>query len=160
MKLPVLLCAGFLWLGAWTVFAQDAPMSRAAVEEALTCQCGCGLTVHACNHLQCSFAIPVREDIAESMERGETGQQILARYREKYGEKVLSSPIATGFNLLAWVGPYVAVGLGAIFIVVAIRRMARAPAPGLPAAPKPADLDRNAQQRLARLRKEMEDMEQ
>ena len=37
------------------------------VEERLACQCGCGLTVHTCNHLQCSFAVPVREDIAKSL---------------------------------------------------------------------------------------------
>ena len=28
--------------------------TQGQVESSLTCQCGCGLTVHSCNHLSCS----------------------------------------------------------------------------------------------------------
>ena len=96
-------------------------------EERLACQCGCGLTVHTCNHLQCSFAVPVREDIAKSLAAGQSEDAIIARYVSEYGEKVLSSPTHEGFNLLAWWGPYVALLLGAIALVVAIRRFAGRP---------------------------------
>jgi c-type cytochrome biogenesis protein CcmF len=34
------------------------PATQQEVEEALTCQCGCGLTVHSCNHLQCPSGEP------------------------------------------------------------------------------------------------------
>jgi len=76
-------------LGAAAAVDVRAEMAASEVEEALTCQCGCGLTVHSCNHLECSFAVPVRKDIAESLARGETGEQIIERYKLKYGEKVL-----------------------------------------------------------------------
>jgi len=148
-----------LAFGVGNASAQELPMSRGDVEEGLTCQCGCGLTVHACNHLQCSFAIPVRKDIAESLERGETGQQILDRYAQKYGEKVLSSPIATGFNVLAWIAPYVAVAVGGILIVFAIRRMAHRSAELPHAAPDEHSSDPASQQQLARLREEIEEFE-
>lgn len=94
-------------------------------EERLACQCGCGLTVHACNHLQCSFAVPAREDIAKSLAAGQTEDEIIARYVAEYGEKVLSAPTREGFNLLAWWVPYVAVFLGCFGLLAAIRRLKR-----------------------------------
>ena len=102
--------------------APEPPRTQKAVEEQLTCQCGCGLTVHTCNHLQCSFAIPVREDIAASLAKDESGSAIVARYAAEYGEKVLSSPIREGFNLLAWYGPYIALFGAAILVFGVIRR--------------------------------------
>lgn len=102
-----------------------AEMSQSQIEESLTCQCGCGLTVHTCNHLQCGFGIPVKNDIRDSLARGETGEEILARYQTEYGEKILSSPTTQGFNLLAWTGPYIAVGLGALGLLFAFRRWGR-----------------------------------
>lgn len=95
------------------------------VEERLACQCGCGLTVHACNHLQCSFAVPVREDIAKSLAAGQREDEIIARYVAEYGEKVLSAPTYEGFNLLAWWGPYAALIAGGFGLWLAIRRMNR-----------------------------------
>ena len=125
------------------------------VQEGLTCQCGCGLTVANCNHLQCGFAVPVKEDIADSLARGDSAEQILARYRAEYGEKILSSPVAEGFNVMAWITPYAAVGTGALLLLVAIRRWAGTP--GDPESDGPVtpmdDEQRN------RLRRELEDYE-
>jgi cytochrome c-type biogenesis protein CcmH len=101
------------------------PMAQSDIEEMLTCQCGCGLTVHTCNHLQCGFAVPVKNDIAESLAAGQTADEIIARYVAEYGEKILSSPTHEGFNLVAWYGPYVAIAIGAIAIVFVIRRWTR-----------------------------------
>ena len=92
------------------------------VEESLACQCGCGLTVGNCNHLNCGFAVPVREDIGESLARGETKEIILNRYVDEYGEKVLSAPTTEGFNLVAWVFPYVVLLVAGGIITVVIRR--------------------------------------
>src|SRR3990172_12721483 len=78
------------------------------VEEALTCQCGCGLTVHSCNHLQCGSGEPIKQEIAERIARGEDTATILEGFRTRYGEKVLSSPTFRGFNWLAWITPFAA----------------------------------------------------
>jgi len=103
-------------------FSAETPNTQKAIEDRLTCQCGCGLTVHSCNHLQCGFAVPVRREIAEALAAGKAADEIIAGYVEKYGEKVLSSPVPTGFNLVAWYGPYVVVALGALGILLLIRR--------------------------------------
>ncbi len=126
----LLVAALFVPLSALPVRAET---SKQAVAESLTCQCGCGLTVANCNHLNCGFAVPVREEIVEALARGETGDQILARYVDEYGEKVLSSPVAEGFNLLAWIGPYLAVLIGGILIVLTILRWSKkGPGSGAP----------------------------
>ena len=91
--------AGLVLLGLLAV----ASPARAAVvatqqeiEESLTCQCGCGLTVHSCNHLQCGSGEPMKKEIAERLARGEDKATILGAFRARYGEKVLSAPTGTG----------------------------------------------------------------
>ena len=123
-----LAAAAFVLL-CWGVGTASA--GQREVEERLACQCGCGLTVHTCNHLQCSFAVPVREDISKSLAAGQSDEEIIARYVAEYGEKVLSSPTLEGFNLLAWWGPYIALLLGAAVLVLVIRRISNRPAIGL-----------------------------
>lgn len=118
------------------------------VEESLTCQCGCGLTVHSCNHLQCPSGEPIKKEIAERLARGETKDTILAAFRERYGEKVLSSPTFRGFNWFAWVTPFAALLAGLIAVTLAARRWARR-APISP-GPRPALGDDELRRRLAR----------
>ena len=101
------------------------------IEEALTCQCGCGLTVHSCNHLQCGSGEPMKKEIAERLARGETKEQILAAFRQRLGEKVLSSPTMQGFNWVAWVTPFAALLVAATILTITIQRRARAAADAL-----------------------------
>ena len=63
------------------------PPTQHEVEESLTCQCGCGLTVHACNHLQCGSGDPIKKEIAERIARGEDNATILAAFRARYGRR-------------------------------------------------------------------------
>jgi cytochrome c-type biogenesis protein CcmH len=104
-------------------FAATSPKTSVQeVGEGLTCQCGCGLTVANCNHPSCGFAVPMREEILRMIGKGMTRAEILASYRHQYGEKVLSAPTMEGFNLLAWIIPYVAVGSGVLLILIAVVR--------------------------------------
>jgi cytochrome c-type biogenesis protein CcmH len=110
----------------------SAPVTFQELEESLTCQCGCGLTVHSCNHLQCPSALPLRQETREQMAQGLSKEVILAHFAGKYGEKILSAPTTTGFNLTAWVMPFVVLILGAGFVSLTLlrwRRGARRPQP-------------------------------
>jgi cytochrome c-type biogenesis protein CcmH len=111
------------------------------VEESLTCQCGCGLTVHSCNHLQCPSAIPLRQEIRQQMNLDKNKSGILAHFAEKYGEKVLSSPTTSGFNITAWVTPFIAVGLGGWTVLLTLRRWTRRSAIAAAAAGPVAEED-------------------
>jgi cytochrome c-type biogenesis protein CcmH/NrfF len=120
------------------------------IEEALTCQCGCGLTVHSCNHLQCGSGDPIKKEIAERLAIGEDKETILAAFKAKYGEKVLSSPTFRGFNWFAWITPFAAVAAGGLGISLVIRRWARSPSQVAPAKTATPAGDDPLRQQLAR----------
>ena len=145
-------------VGVTVVLATAAVAStQKAAEERLACQCGCGLTVHTCNHLQCSFAVPVREDITASLASGQSTEEIMTRYVEEYGEKVLSSPTMKGFNLLAWWGPYIALTLGGGALLLSLRRWRiKADAELATATPPGATMSITDRERLDRELKELD----
>jgi cytochrome c-type biogenesis protein CcmH len=110
------------------------------VSEGLTCQCGCGLTVANCNHPNCAFSVPVRDQIDGMLKRGMSGQQVIAYFRGKYGEKILSAPTTQGFNLLAWIMPFAAILAGGALIAMTVGRW-RSNSPAPPADESGADRD-------------------
>ena len=120
--------------------------SQTDVEESLTCQCGCGLTVHACNHLQCPSRGPLQNEISQQLALGKTKPEVLSYFAGKYGEKILAAPTTTGFNLIAWIMPFAVVFLAAVLIVVLTRRWRR-PAPVVGPS-TPADDDPELRARL------------
>jgi cytochrome c-type biogenesis protein CcmH len=110
--------------------------TQTEIEEALTCQCGCGLTVHSCNHLQCPSAIPLKEEIGEQLALGKTHAETLQHFAGSYGEKILSAPTTSGFNIVAWVTPFLALFVaGAVVVAFVVRWRGRALAG--PAVPPP-----------------------
>lgn len=113
----------------------------AAISQGLTCQCGCGLTVANCNHPTCSFSVPVREQIESMIGKGRSEAQIIAFYRQKYGEKILSAPTTEGFNMVAWVMPFLVVLLGGAVIVYTANRWRSLAAAGGTSAVQPAGSD-------------------
>jgi cytochrome c-type biogenesis protein CcmH/NrfF len=142
------LAAGLLGATLLVVPVGAIAPTQQEVEESLTCQCGCGLTVHSCNHIQCSSAEPIKREIAERLARGEDKATILAAFRTRYGEKILSAPTFQGFNWLAWLTPFAAVLAGGVGIALVIRRWTRMPPGPPPAAPPPTDDEQR--RRLAR----------
>jgi cytochrome c-type biogenesis protein CcmH len=136
----------------------SAQPTQQEVEESLTCQCGCGLTVHSCNHIQCGSGEPIKKEIAERLGRGESKEQILAAFTQKFGEKVLSSPTFRGFNWFAWLTPFAAMLAAAAVLTLTIRKRARATADVL--APGRPDRGPPATDALrARLARELDDLE-
>jgi len=107
------------------------------VEESLTCQCGCGLTVHSCNHVTCDSAIPLRAEIRAKIDEGKSKDQILQEFAAKYGEKILSAPTTVGFNLMAWVMPFVVVATAILLVLLVVVRWGGRKPPPPSAPPRP-----------------------
>jgi len=147
---PAALVLALLFL---TTPVVAATTTQQEVEESLTCQCGCGLTVHSCNHLQCPSGEPIKKEISERLARGEDKDTIVGAFRARYGEKVLSSPTFSGFNWLAWVTPFAAVLGGGVGVTVVIRRWLRKP----PTPPPTASTGDDELRR--RLKRELDDMD-
>ncbi|MCW5889001.1 MAG: cytochrome c-type biogenesis protein CcmH [bacterium] len=156
--LCVLLATTVPALAPAAALAVSERPTQAEMEEALTCQCGCGLTVHSCNHLNCGSGEPIKKEIAERLARGETGPAILAAFEARFGEKILSAPTFRGFNWLAWVTPFLVVFVAGSILAVTLRRRARAgaPTPVAPSAPPPAGGDPALRDRLARELKDLD----
>jgi cytochrome c-type biogenesis protein CcmH len=139
--------------------APGAP-TQFQIESDLTCQCGCGLTVHSCNHLNCSSGIPLKNEIAEQLAQGKSRDDILHHFETKYGEKILAAPTTRGFNLAAWTVPFIAIGVGGLVIAVVLARWRRTTVPASERAAEPSALPPAADPVLrARLESALEDYE-
>ncbi|NUO79231.1 cytochrome c-type biogenesis protein CcmH [candidate division KSB1 bacterium] len=58
------------------------------------------------------IAYDMRVQIREALAQGKSTEEILQAYVEMYGERILAKPTKSGFNLLAWLLPFVALVVG------------------------------------------------
>lgn len=116
------LAVALLGLVVFASAGASAAVTTKEIEESLTCQCGCGLTVHSCNHLQCGSGIPLKQEVRTLVDQGLSQDEILLHFRDTYGEKILSAPVPEGFNLSAWLLPFAVIGMGAVVLAVNVRR--------------------------------------
>ena len=59
--------------------------------------------------------------IASMVDNGKTKSEIINFYTDKYGERVLSIPVAQGFNIFAWLTPLFFGFLGLLIIFTYMR---------------------------------------
>ena len=102
------------------------------ISDKLICQCGCNYGLTNCPHLQCPSAPSLRAKIREKLAAGQSEPQVLEAMVAEFGPAILAAPPAEGFNLTAWVMPFVALALGLGFVYFIARRWyaRRAPAGG------------------------------
>jgi len=100
-----------------------------SVSDKLICLCGCNSVLTECPHQNCEWGIPAKQYITEQLAAGQSPDQLVDYYVEKYGEEVLAAPAKTGFNLAAYLIPFVVLIAGGvvIYFLVAgwVRRMGR-----------------------------------
>jgi cytochrome c-type biogenesis protein CcmH/NrfF len=112
------------------VFVATAPFALAAdrrhvqdLGQKFVCVCGtCNQMLTACNHFGCPSSGPMIAEIAAELDEGQTDQSIVSHFAEKYGLTVLSSPPAAGFNLTAWIAPFLALAVGGLLVIYFIRQ--------------------------------------
>lgn len=68
------------------------------------------------------LAQEMRDVVRDRLASGETPEQVKAYFVSKYGEWILLQPTASGFNLLVYVLPVLALLGGVALIVVMVRR--------------------------------------
>jgi cytochrome c-type biogenesis protein CcmH len=114
-----------LFLLVWVSIGQVSIAGAGAVlqdlENALMCKCDdkCGKVLLNCT---CATSDKTRAKFSKMLESGLTVDQIIKMQVDKYGETVLSAPSKFGFNLTAWMTPFVALiagGFGVRKILVA-----------------------------------------
>ena len=111
---------------------------RDDLEHHIHCQCGCNLDVYTCRttDFACSVSPAMHSDVMGLVAGGHSAQEILDAFTSVYGEKVLMAPVRSGFNLLGYTVPFLALGTGAVVVAALMRRWKRtavvAPAPTPP----------------------------
>jgi cytochrome c-type biogenesis protein CcmH len=133
-------------LGLWLMLAVLAPALLAQqpansdedtynrIQDKFICQCGCNYGLRVCPHLQCPSAPVMRAAIREKLAAGLSEQQVIDAMVAQFGQAALAAPPAKGFNLSAWVMPFIALGVGLWLAVVVVRRWLRREPPPAPEA--------------------------
>jgi cytochrome c-type biogenesis protein CcmH len=97
---------------------------RDDLEHQIHCQCGCNLDVYTCRttDFACSVSPAMHADVMGLVAGGHTAPEILSAFRAVYGEKVLMAPLKSGFNLVGYTMPFVALGTGAVVVAALLKR--------------------------------------
>src|SRR3954471_15324407 len=97
----------------------------------LMCKCGCNQILLECNHVGCSYSTQMRDELTAALTRGGDGQGsstpdsdelVLQSFVQKYGATVLAAPTTSGFNIVAWIVPFVALLAGITLVAVIARK--------------------------------------
>jgi cytochrome c-type biogenesis protein CcmH len=93
-----------------------------AIDDQLIAPCCFSQTV--ANH-NSAIAEQIKAEVRQMLAAGSSEREIMDFYVGKYGERILASPRARGFNLLAYVMPGVALVAGLAGVVIVLRRWRR-----------------------------------
>ncbi len=87
------------------------------------CTCGCNYVLGVCEtQMTCDVASSMKSEIRGLISKGMTRDEIIDTMTSKYGNTVLATPKAEGFNLALWWYPAAGGLVGLIVIMVVVRR--------------------------------------
>ncbi len=94
-------------------------ITSSEIEAELMCTCGCTMVLNTC---KCGTSDQMRNSINSMIAKGMTKDEIIEWHVAEFSETVLAAPTRRGFNLIAYVGPWVGLLFGAGLAVVFVRR--------------------------------------
>jgi len=101
----------------------------------LMCRCGCNQILLECNHIGCAYSEKMRQELMAGLQGADSDDLVLQRFVQEYGGVVLAAPPTTGFNRVAWITPFAALGAGIFAVVWVVRRWRSGPPPPPATAP-------------------------
>lgn len=115
-----LLLALALFLAATS---QGLALTESEVSESLICYACPGepLSID-----RCSGGDQMRSSIRRLMGEGKNKDEILAYFTAQFGEEILTMPPKRGFNLVAYIGPFVGLVFGALAALLIVRKWSTA----------------------------------
>lgn len=114
----------FFWLFPTFVHAESVDLEEQVRRIASELRCP------VCQNLSVAdspseMAQQMRAIIQQQLKDGKSPDEVKTYFISKYGEWVMLAPRAKGFSLLIWILPFVALGGGALFVVVMVRRWSK-----------------------------------
>jgi len=122
------------------------PASQAELEGEIMCPV-CSTTL---DQSDSPIARRMKADIATRIAAGDSKQEIEDALVAEFGQQILAAPPKKGFNLLAWILPFVALFGGALILGVLAWRWSRNREPRPPAPQLSPALERRVDDELAR----------
>jgi cytochrome c-type biogenesis protein CcmH len=136
---PVLALAAAVMLAPGLLHGQSTERAK-HLGAKLICMCGCNEILTQCNHVGCTVSTKMLKELDQRIAAGDSDDLILQSFVQEYGEQALAEPPAKGFNILAWIIPWIAFATGLAIVVVVIRhwrtRVALSPAPAPAVSPE------------------------
>ena len=105
----LVLCLSFHIFPIQESYSETIEKEVSDISNELMCPVCRGQTVAESNS---SLANDFREIIRKKLEAGESKQEILNYFIDRYGESVLASPPAKGIRLIVWVTPLLVIIIG------------------------------------------------
>ena len=116
----------------WAQATDNRPLVEQHREVIETIRCDCGCHPQSVESCDCGRAAQMREEIAILIEGDPnkglapmTAAAVIQKFIDEQGEQILISPRQSGFSLVAWLGPIVALVLGLTGTVLLARRWTR-----------------------------------
>lgn len=135
-----LMTAALLGAGAQGADGDEQLVRRLTTN--MMCTCGCPHQIIHCGD-ECGLAPQLVADIRARLDGGATEQDVYLAYEAEYGQSIYAAPKAEGFNLIAWILPFIALAFGGLFVWGAVRKLRTEGVPesedGEPAAAPPID---------------------
>ena len=125
------VCVGLLSFQVSAQTPKDISKDYKEACDRLVCQCGCSEQLSVCAMQNCSSATPMRAEISERLQKGEGVDQIVESFVARLGKKVLSAPTMTGFDITAWIMPFLFLCLGMFVVAWIVVKMVRPSAPAV-----------------------------
>ena len=154
LRAGLLLIALVIGWGGAVVYAQtpagDLTQRVYEIADKLNCPLCQGQTLSECPLQICE---EMRAEIAQRLQAGQSEQEILDAFVARYGIGILNQPPAKGFNLLAWVIPFVGLAVvlaigGWVLVAWSRRRQAGETLPPAPSEPLPEEYVRRLEEEL------------
>jgi len=147
--LVVVGLAAVIGASAATVSAESPSAAKGTVDEETVHRVAAQLRCVVCQTLSVldspsEMAAQMRGIIRERLGAGQTPDEIVQYFVDKYGEWILLAPREHGFNLLVWAAPVVAVLVGLAIVALLLRRWTR------PRAEPVATIDPKLRERVRR----------
>ena len=134
--------------------AGDTAARFSALGHGMICACGCNQILLECNHVGCQYSDRMRGELQHMLDKGMGDEAIVQEFVLKYGNTILAAPTTSGFNLVAWVVPFLVLGTATFFAAILVKRW-KSGADPLP-APASATAAAEMDEYRARARRETE----
>jgi cytochrome c-type biogenesis protein CcmH/NrfF len=116
LQLVLLPCLVLLLMGADN---QEARFQNLGGK--LMCTCSCAQMLLKCNHVGCPNSAKMIAQLHTQVRATADDEAVLNWFRREWGVTTVVEPSTHGFELMAWVLPMAALGLGLLLVILLVR---------------------------------------